>query len=274
MKRILMVGLLALLLIGGSQARAQTPDLASAATALKLLVHPDYPPDQARLVYQPLVDYLRAATRLNITLEVDRNFHRYWLNARRNETPTLILEQAHMVAWRMQQHGFRPLVTTAAPRTFSLLTSGALADDPLNAFIGRRIASLPSPSLGYLVLARWFQNPLQQPIIQSSARSWLDAVEMVFSAEADAAIAPDNLAQRYPNLYAVATSREFPGLTLNAAPSVSDEVAQVLIDALVVLHDDPEHHSALFELDVDRFVVADPAAYRGLEDWLSGLFQL
>ncbi len=241
---------------------------------LTLLVHPDYPPDQARLVYQPLVDYLRTKTPLQIELDVDRNFHRYWLNARRGEAPQLILEHGHMVAWRMENQGFRPLVTTNAQRTFSLLTSGARADDPLSAFVGRRIASLPSPSLGYLVLADWFPNPLQQPIIQSSATSWLDAVEMVFSAEADGAIAPDNLVDRYPNLYAVATSDAFPGLSLNASPEVSEETAQQLIDALVELHEDAEYHGVLFELDIERFVPADPGQFEGLEALLSGLFQL
>lgn len=239
---------------------------------LRLLVNPEYPPDRARLVYQPLVDYLNQATGLTIELVTDRNFHRYWLNARRNESPELIIEDAHMAAWRMREFDYQPLVTTADPKTFSLLTSGALADDSLGDFVGRRIASLPSPSLGYLVLADWYRNPLQQPILLSTATSWLDAVEMVFSAEADAAIAPDNLAEKYPNLYPVATSTEFPGLTLSVSPDVPEDARQALIDAMTVLHDDPDHHSALFELDINRFVAADPEDYQGLEEWLEPLF--
>jgi len=240
----------------------------------QLLANPVYPPEQARLVYQPLVDYLNATTGLQIELEVARNFHRYWLSARRNEAAPLILEDAHLAAWRMNNFGYRPLTTTENPEIYHLLTSGALADDPLEAFIGRRIASLPSPSLGYLVLASWYSNPLQQPTIVSTATSWLDAVEMVFSAEAEGAVAPDNLAQRYPNLYPVASSSEFPGLTLLASPDVPDDVAQNLIDAMTRLHEDPDHHAALFELDIDRFVAADPADYEGLETWLDSLFGL
>ena len=152
--------------------------------------------------------------------------------------------------------------------------AGALADDSLEDFVGRRISSLPSPSLGYLVLADWFDNPLQQPLILSTATSWLDAVEMVFSAEADAAIAPNNLAARYPNLYPVETSREFPGLTLSASPDLPADVRQTLIDAMTVLHEDETHHAALFELDIDRFINVDPETYEGLEDWLSAIFSL
>lgn len=241
---------------------------------LELLVNPEYPPEQARLVFQPLVDYLNDATGLEITLAVDRNFHRYWLNARRNEAPPLVLEDAHMAAWRMLNFDYQPLVASATPKTFSLLTTGALADDSLDDFVGRRISSLPSPSLGYLVLANWFDNPLQQPLILSTATSWLDAVEMVFSAEADAAIAPNNLVARYPNLYPIETSREFPGLTMSASPDLAADVRQTLIDAMTVLHEDETHHAALFELDIDRFVTADPETYEGLEEWLSTIFSL
>lgn len=241
---------------------------------LELLVNPVYPPEQARLVYQPLVDYLNISTGLDISLTVDRNFHRYWLNAKRNEAPPLILEDAQMAAWRMANFDYLPLVAPESPTTFSLLTTGALADNEPRDFVGMRISSLPAPSLGYLVLADWFGNPLQQPLILSTATSWLDAVEMVFSAEADAAIAPNNLVARYPNLYPVATSTEFPGLTLSASPDLPPDVRQALIDAMVALDEDETHHAALFELDIDRFVTVDPENYEGLEDWLSTIFSL
>lgn len=259
------------------KAAGQTPEVPvqeSLTGSFELLANPVYPPDQARLVYQPLIDYLNDATGLEIELVVDRNFHRYWLDARRNEAAPLILEDAHMAAWRMARFDYRPLVTTSDSLTFSLLTGGAYADDSLGDFVGRRIASLPSPSLGYLVLAGWFDNPMQQPLIQSTATSWLDAVEMIFSAEADAAIAPENLVERYPNLYPVQTSVEFPGLTLSASPDVPDDVRRKLIEAMTTLHEDADHHAALFELDINRFVEADPADYRGLEEWLSTIFAL
>jgi hypothetical protein len=255
---------------------AGSDDVPSAAVigTLGLLVHPVYPPDQARLVYQPLIDYLNDVTELDVELIVTRNFHRYWIDARRGEAPALILEDAHMVAWRMSEFGYRPLVTTLNPKTFSLLTTGALADDAMGDFVGRRISSLPSPSLGYLVLAEWFDNPLQQPLIQSSATSWLDAVEMVFSAESDAVIAPNNLVTKYPNLYAIETSPEFPGVTLTASPEVPDEVRQVLVEALTGLQDNADHQAALFELDIEGFTPADADAYTGLEDWLDAVFAL
>jgi len=241
---------------------------------LGLLVAPDFPPDRAELIYQPLIDYLNDVAGLDIELVVARNYHRYWLDARRNESPPLVFEEAHIAAWRMQEFGYEPLVATAQPQTYSLLTTGALADEPLSAFIGTPISSLPSPSLGYLMLARWYPNPLQQPLIMSTATSWQDVVEMVFSAEAQAAVAPAKLAARYPNLYPVATSEELPGPTLSASPDVPEDVRQRLIEALTTLHENTDHHAALFELDIDRFVPADPEGYEGLDEWLSSIFRI
>jgi len=241
---------------------------------LRLLPHPVYPPEQVRLIYQPLIDYLNRATGYKFELVVSRNFHRYWLDARRGDAPELVFEDAHMVAWRMQNFDYHPLVTARGARTYSLLTSGALADDSLSGFVGRRISSLPAPSLGYLLLANWFDNPLQQPQILSTATSWLDAVEMVFSAEADAAIAPDTLASKYPNLYPVATSPELPGVTLAASAEVPDDIRAEIIDALTRLEDNTESQSVLFELDIDGFDASNPADFENLEEWLDPIFSL
>ncbi len=254
-----------------TQSEQQEVPLQSLVGTLQLLAHPVHPPDRARLVFQPLMDYLTDSTDLEIELIVESNFHRYWINAKSGKMPMLTLEDAHMTAWRMNNFDYQPLVTSSEPLSFSLLTTG-MDGESLEDFYGRTISSLPSPSLGYLVLSRFFPNPMQQPRIQSTATSWLDAVEMVFSVEADAAIAPRPLVERYPNLVPIQTSAEFPGLTLSASPEVPEDIRQALIDALTVLHDNSEHHAALFEMDIDRFVAADPADYDGLEEWFSGIF--
>jgi hypothetical protein len=141
---------------------------------------------------------LRGATGLDLRLATVRNFHRYWLEARRDSAAPLIIEDSHMAAWRMNNHGYTPLVTTERPVTFSLLASNASMEPTLDEFIGKRVSTLPSPSLGYLILTDWYDNPLQQPVVLSNATSWLDAVEIVFSMEADAAVVPRAIAERVP----------------------------------------------------------------------------
>jgi ABC-type phosphate/phosphonate transport system substrate-binding protein len=131
---------------------------------------------------------------------------------------------------------------------------------------------MPAPSLGYLVLTSWFDNPMQQPIIQSNASSWLDAVEIVFAQEADASIVPNNLVSRYRNMANVLTSQEFPGVTIAASPDVPADIQEEIKAALLTLHEDEEYFVALNELDIDQFVEADAQAYEGLESWLSLIY--
>jgi len=230
--------------------------------------HPIFPPQTAELVYRPLVDYLNAALPYRFDLELSPDYHRYWLSTRRGENPHIVLEEPHLVAYRMREYDFTPLVQSQTPITYSLLTSQNNAEASVRDFIGQRVSTMPAPSLGYLVLTSWFDNPMQQPIIQSNAGSWLDAVEIVFSQEAEAAIVPNNLVSRYRNMANVLTSQEFPGVTVAASPEVSADIQEEIKAALLSLHEDEEHFAALNELDINQFVEADVTAYEGLESWL------
>ncbi len=236
--------------------------------------HPIFPPSTAELVYRPLVDYLNDALPYRFELKLAPDYHRYWLSTRRGENPHLVLEEPHLTAYRMNQYDFTPLVRANEPITYSLLTSMDNAESSVRDFIGRRVSTLPAPSLGYLVLASWFDNPMQQPIIQSNAASWLDAIEIVFSQEADAAIVPHNLVSRYVNLANVLTSQEFPGVTIAASPEVPADIQEQITSALLALHEDEDHFAALHELDIEQFVEAQPDQYEGLEEWLSLVYSI
>lgn len=231
--------------------------------------HPIFSPRTAELVYRPLVDYLNAALPYRFDLELSPDYHRYWLSTRRGQNPHLVLEEPHLTAYRMEQYDYTPIVRADEPISYSLLTSMENAESSVRDFIGRRVSTMPAPSLGYLILTSWFDNPMQQPIIQSNAASWRDAVEIVFSQEADAAIVPNNLVSRYVNMAKVLTSQEFPGVTIAASPEVPADIQQEIQDALLALHEDEEHFAALNELDINQFIEADPAEYEGLEEWLS-----
>lgn len=245
--------------------------LAQSERPYSLLVHPIFTPQQAELVYQPLVDYLNTVTDYRFELQTARDFHRYWLDARRGEQPDLVLEDAHMIAFRMERHGFVPLVRAGEFTSFSLLAQDLDATD-LEEFVGRAISSMPAPSLGHLVLAGWFTNPMRQPILDSSAVSWQDAVEMVFAGESEAAVVPHSLVRHYVTMAEVATSIEFPHATIAAAPSLPEEVREAVRQALLALEQNPEFFGVLNELEVQRFVPAAADEYLGLERWLDYVF--
>ncbi len=245
------------------------PAISASPMTLSFQVHPIFPPDQAELVYRPLITYLESVTPHQFELMTARDFHRFWLEIRRGGRPDLVLEDAHLIALRMQRDGYLPLVKAAEPATFSLLTTSMAAEPQLDDFIARPVSSMPAPSLGYLVLSSWYSNPMQQPRILSNAGSWLDAVEIVFSMEAEAAIVPHNLVARYVNMASVRTSEAFPHATIASSPDVPADVREQLRIALLALHENGDHFTALHELDIDRFVPAQTSEYVGLERWLN-----
>src|SRR5699024_6625421 len=215
-------------------------------------------------IYRPLVNYLNDSLPYRFELTLAPDFHRYWLSTRRGESPHIVLEEPHLVAHRMREYDFTPLVRAEAPITYSLLSATDNAEASVQDFIGRQIATMPAPSLGYLVLINWFKNPMQQPIIQSGASSWQDAAELAVSGAAAAAIAPGRVVSRYDDMTSILTSQEFPGLTVAASPEVAEDIQQEISDALLSLHEDEARPTVLDELAIERFVAAQAEQYDGL----------
>ncbi|MCF6262229.1 MAG: phosphate/phosphite/phosphonate ABC transporter substrate-binding protein [Xanthomonadales bacterium] len=246
----------------------------TSAEELTLVAQPNYPQERSAEVYAPLIEYLNATSGHTITLKSPRDFQHHWLSVRNGDTPDLVLEDAPLTDYRIQNQGYTPLVRVKEEVSYSILTGGAYADDQLDQFVGRIISTLAAPSLGYLVLLDAFPNPFSQPAITSSATAWLDGVEMTFSMEADAAVAPIWLVEQYQNLYPVYTSKNFPGLTLSASSSVSDEVKDAITEALLKLHEDENgsHFSALHELNATEMIKAEVSDYAGYKKMLGQLY--
>lgn len=264
MKRLLALTIVAgSLVCAGQDAHADT---------FKVAVEPSYPPDQAVEVYQPLMDYLSKATGHTFQVAPVRNYHFYWRDMRQPTDVQFVFEEAHFADYRINRAQYEPLARKAEPTVFVLMAGPEFADDGLNGLVGRRIVSMPSPSMGFALLAEMYKNPMAQPEIRSEASTWRDGVEMVFSGDAEAAMVPSFIAQQYPNLVEVSRSKEFPGATVMAAPAVPPEVKQAVKDALINLANDPAAYDILAELGATGFVAATAADFDGAEKELSGFF--
>lgn len=244
------------------------------ADELTLLAHPAYPAWRAAEVYAPLIEYLNATSGHTITLKSTRDFQHHWLQIRNGDTPDLVLEDAPLTDYRIQNQAYTPLVRVKEEVSYSILTGGGYADDNLEQFVGRIISTQPSPSLGYMVLIEAFPNPFSQPVIASNAATTLDSVEMTFNMEADAALAPLWLVEQYQNLYPVYTSKNYPGLTLSASSTVSAETQEAIKQALLKLHDEgnESHFTALHELNATEMIEANAEDYAGYKTMLGKLY--
>jgi ABC-type phosphate/phosphonate transport system substrate-binding protein len=244
----------------------------AAAADFTLMVEPSYPPDQVQEVFRPLSEYLTRATGHRFNVVSPRNYHFYWRDLRRDVEADFVFEEAHFTEYRHRRFGFTPLARKLESTTYALLASPEHGDDGLDGMVGRRIATMPSPSLGFALLAEFFKNPVSQPEFRSEASSWRDGVEMVFSGDAEGAMVPEHIARQYPNLIEVRRSRPFLGTTVSASPAVPDDVRRAVRDALLQMHEDESAYEVLAEIGATGFEAADIDEYRGAEDVLRGFF--
>jgi ABC-type phosphate/phosphonate transport system substrate-binding protein len=249
---------------------ASLPGVYNAANAAEYTVRiePAYPPDRVQEIYAPLMSYLDKATGQTFRVAAVRNYHFYWRDVQSGAKTDFAFDEAHLADYRIQHQHFEPLVRTAEPTSYTLVSNIDIGNKGVNGLVGHSIVTMAAPSLGYALLVEFYPNPVLQPDIISTATSWRDAVDRVFAGEADAAMIPTWLKDQYPNLTPVKTSRRFAGQCLSAAPDVPDEVKSKVRDALLKLDADPEASKLLFELGVTKFVPATAKEYENAEQML------
>ncbi|HEX6831991.1 MAG TPA: PhnD/SsuA/transferrin family substrate-binding protein [Rudaea sp.] len=241
----------------------------AAAAEYTFAVEPDYPPERAREIYQPLMNYLQKATGQTFKLVTAKNYHFYWRDIHATAKADFAFDEAHFADYRIKHDKYEPLVHTAEPTSYALVTSNAdLAKKGAAGLVGHSIISMPSPSLGYVLLLEFYPNPVSQPDIRSSVASWRDALEPVFSGDVDAAMIPSALKDQYPNLIAVKTTRPFTGPCVTASDQVPADARQKVKDALLKLDPNGETAKVLLDLGMTKFVPASAKDYDGAERML------
>jgi hypothetical protein len=242
---------------------------AARAAEYTFAVEPAYRPERATEVYKPLIDYLNKATGEKFKLVVSRNYHFYWRDIHSTTNTDFAFDEAHFAGYRLAKMGYLPLVHAAEPSSYTLVTSDPdLAGKGVQGLVGHSIITMPSPSLGYVLLLELYANPVSQPDIRSTAGAWRDAIDSVFGGDDDAAMIPTWLKSQYPNLVAVRTTRQFTGPCVSAAERVPPEVRQKVRDALLKLDNDQATVPVLIELGLTKFVEAGTKDYAGAEKLL------
>lgn len=235
-------------------------------------VEPNYTAERAQEVYEPLLAYLKQATGHDFKLQTAKNYHFYWSDLRANKLGDFVFDEPQFTDYRARRNDYQVLARTAESTSYRLVTQDDIAEEAVQELVGSSIMSMPAPSLGFAVLLESFPNPMQQPDIRTTASSWLDCVEQVFSGDARAAMVPAYISDLYPNLMVVKQSREFPGPAVSARSSVPQEVRDAVRDALLKIHEDDSAFQAMSELGITQFVPAQRAEYDGAERMLRGFF--
>jgi len=257
---------LAMLVIGSLQLAGMSGAVAANYT---FAIEPSYRPDRTAEIYKPLLDYLDKSTGHHFTLVTSRNYHFYWRDIHTTTKTDFAFDEAHIADYRITHDNYVPLVRTAEPTSYTLVTSDPdLGKKGPQGLVGHSIITMPSPSLGYVLLLELYPNPVSQPDIRSTAAAWRDAIDSAFGGDVDAAIIPTWLKGQYPNLIPVKTTRPFPGACVTAGAQVPDDVKEKVRDALLKLDTDEKTATVLIELGVSKFVPAVPKDYAGSEKLL------
>ena len=245
---------------------------AAFSQTVNLAIEANYPPDQAKFVYEPIRDYLSRKTGMDVVLDVQENYYFYWREAK-NSSAQFTLDAPHIAAYRMEEQGYIPLARIQENTSYHLISTVEKPDSQnLDQFlVGKRVIMLPNPSLASMLFDEWFTDLFMQPNKVVSALSWDDAIEQVFSQQADAAIIPQWLFEQYPNFVSLKESKAYPGLTFMAAPTVSESDREAFKEVILALGQDQESFDILAELFTEGFQEVDLKDYEGLAAMLKTL---
>lgn len=248
---------------------------AQAADDLVLAIQPILDEAQTRKAFQPLCNYLEAATQRHCTLLISPNFYAYWELVRHGQGFNLALDAAHFTDYRAEKFGFDVLAKVPDTVTYSLVTRDTeQVLDPLD-LAGKRIATLGIPSIGAARLNGLFPNPARQPSPVEVA-SAEQGMQMLLDGRVQAAILPTPIVAQHmargAGLSVVLTTDPIPHIALSAAPSLDAGTRAALRKALLEANTSTQGKKMLGEIGFERFDPASAALYRGQEKVLQQYF--
>lgn len=241
------------------------------AHAYNLVIQPVLPPQVIEEAYTPLARYLSTQTGEQISLITAQTFFTYWQTMKKSGSYDLVLDAPHFTAYRIKNMDYQPLVKVPGVVSFSLVTLGDTLILGTDELVGKRIATLGSPSLGALRLQALYTNPIRQPLIKEVDNSDV-ALAKLESGEVVAAMIPTPLAAQHGNLNTIMTTEQVPHMTLSASPQVPASVQKKIQSALLGAANTPEGAAMLMAVGLPGFAATDKALYTGYESLLEGVW--
>lgn len=240
---------------------------AANASEYTFVVQPVEQPSQSIQQYKPLADYLREQTGLNIKLVTERNFLTYWVNIK-NGKYDLILDAAHFTDYRVKNLSYSILAKIPDTVTYSLITHKDNLVLDLAELIGKKLVTLPPPSMGATQLLQLFDNPSRQPRIIST-KSALHAIQSVLTKKAFAALVPTPLLHDVNDINVVTSTTPLPHMAFSASKRLSKNQHKLIQDALLNAKINEKGKLVLKHLQIAEFKSTNEKTYQGYEKYLA-----
>lgn len=258
-RQVFRVAAFAALAVATAQATAEELDY------IVLAIQPVMSEAQTKAAYQPFADYLTKVTGKKIRIYTRPNFLAYWDTMRKGGEFDLVLDAAHFTDYRVQKQRYTVLAKIPDTVSYSLIVRDTnLIFDPAE-LVGKRIATLGTPSIGAARLNAMYPNPVRQPIaieVESAEVGMRNLVD----GKVDAAILPTPIvSQRMAQgggITVVTTTEAIPHIALSAAPSIEPALRERIRRAVIDAHKTDDGKKMLQQIGFERFDPATAAVYK------------
>lgn len=225
----------------------------------------------SRALFAPLMEVLTKGTGESFVYVHPDSWFSYQSDVRKGRF-ALLLDDAHMAAWRIASRGDVPLVRARQRIRFVLV---AVRDGRIYSkedLIGQPVCAYPPPDLGTVSLLRKFRGPFQVPRIVPTAGP-INRVRRLLVGDCAGAVLPRRFYTESEDLRLVAHQLEiitqtdpYPGITLTAAAALPPSLRKAIRDVLL----SRSGERATTELRArlaggDAFVAATRDQYTGIQ---------
>ena len=212
--------------------------------------------------FRTLAGYLGEAIGESVALVAEPHVLAHWQRVRSGSRADFVLDDAHFTDFRTKRHRYRVVAQVSEPVGFSVITAAhSLVIEPEDLH-GRRLASVPAPSLPALRVLEVFPGAFKSPTLVAAA-THRAALARVRTGDCFAAIVPSELVEGVVDLNVVLVTADAPGMGFSVAPSVSERVLEAVRDALLRLSTTRGRGSVLVNVGIRSFDPASDATYDG-----------
>ena len=237
------------------------------AVEYNFVVQPTHSPQKMQEIYQPLVSYLNKETGHSFKIVTAKNFISYWEKMKKGQYD-LILDAAHFTDYRVNRMNYTILAKLPKTESFSIITNKNEQLTNYKKLVGKKLITLPSPSLSSMHLAHMFPNPARQPDIAniSSAKAAIKAVQ---EGKYYSAIVPTSMLSNIKNINTVNTTKMTPRMAISASPKIDKELQTIIRIALIKASTTENGKAMLNAIKISAFKATNAKTYQGYEKLLA-----
>jgi len=221
-----------------------------------LAVEPIYPIKQERAIYAPLAQVLSRAAGQDVALLEPKRYSGYWHDVRTGTDADIAFDSVHLADFRIRHYQYDPLVCGNRDQPYHLVVASQSQVLTSRELVGRKIGTLPAPSLSQVSAIEAFPKTADLDI-RSDYDSYQQLVNALLVGDVDAIAIPAAFLEQHAGigLRTVYRSRSFPAPVLSVSPRVSHEMRARIRDALLALGQDDIGKSLALDLGLSRFTV-------------------